>query len=538
MKKVTTLIFVALIAWATTMPAKIDKAKMDDGVSNYNGPYIPADSRFYTAVDSSVNGYTMWTQMQECLAYNPPTGNLQFVCRHFATGNNLDVCQTDSAFALLVYDPMVYPGTFGGARYPSSVGSDDGSYSFGPHISAPYLFPGPAWGGMVGQFESGSWFSQYWDPAVDVGPGNLNTHKNIGKQLPNGDILFIGVTADDQIRYSTWSYDLSTMRANGVVAPATAYYWGFDINGGIAYVFYYDDNLNVYYKTTTDGINWSAQQSYNMVWPNPYPQNLIFWTQAVLTDAGEPKLIFDNLDYDNYQTGTYPYLGKIYVSPGSGQPCSEVSTGLARNFYPTIAAGGNYLVALWHSPVTNDIDSLTFWNLFYNWSTDGGVTWDTPHNLTAGFTYRHGLAQLSKRLATGPDRFFFVFGQDMDVDHDPIWHVWRDASGTDHMRWYWGWEQLGIEEQKIETPKRLSLDITPNPVNNRSTISYTLPVSGEVSVKVYSADGRLIRTIEQGYKSAGVYTNNLNAGELPNGAYLVVLKTTNQKITGKLVVAH
>lgn len=175
----------------------------------------------------------MWTQMQECLAYNPLLGYLEFTCRNITNGNYLDVWQTDSAFSFTVTDLGVYNAQLGGARYPTSVASDDGTGN-GPHISFPFLFPGPQWGGMGGQYESGGWFSSFWDTAVDVGPGNLGTHKNIGKQLPNTDILFIGVTADDQIRYSTWSYDLSTMRANGVLAQATAYYWGYDVNGGIA----------------------------------------------------------------------------------------------------------------------------------------------------------------------------------------------------------------------------------------------------------------------------------------------------------------
>lgn len=50
------------------------------------------------------------------------------------------------------------------------------------------------------------------------------------------------------------------MIAFGNIAGPNMQYWGFDINGGIAYVFYYDPaTLNVYYRTTTDGINWSAE---------------------------------------------------------------------------------------------------------------------------------------------------------------------------------------------------------------------------------------------------------------------------------------
>ncbi|MCX7995754.1 MAG: hypothetical protein N3A65_08315, partial [candidate division WOR-3 bacterium] len=117
-------------------------------------------------------------------------------------------------------------------------------------------------------------------------------------------------------------------------------------------------------------------------------------------DNGAPKLIFDNIDYQDYIYGDYPYLGKIYISPGSGHVCREISTGLSRNFYPTLASGGNYLIALWHSQAGPGQDSLAFWNLYYNYSTDGGLNWHTPRNITSNFGYRHGLAQLAKRIDT------------------------------------------------------------------------------------------------------------------------------------------
>ncbi|MEO0191119.1 MAG: hypothetical protein ABIL70_05790 [candidate division WOR-3 bacterium] len=149
------LIFLADTLQAITLPANVDWAKIDEGGS-FLVSHTPVVKRTdYIPVDSSISGYTMWTQMQECLAYNPILGNLQFVCRHFSTAN-INVNQTDSSFSLIVHNPMVYQGTLGSGRYPTSVASNTGgSVPSGPHISFPYLFPGPQWGGMGAQFESG-----------------------------------------------------------------------------------------------------------------------------------------------------------------------------------------------------------------------------------------------------------------------------------------------------------------------------------------------------------------------------------------------
>ncbi len=537
MKKLSIILVFACVIWAVTVPANIDKAKMDDGTGFYDKSVPVSTTRDILVADSSANEYCMWTQQQECLAYNPGLAYLEFVCRNFVVGNNLDVWQTDSAFSLTLTDENVYSQQLGGgARYPNSIASDDGSGN-GPHISFPYLITG-AWGGMGAQYESGGWFSSFWDEPVDVGQGNIGTHKNDGKQLANGNILFIGVTGTYDILYRVWSPDLGTYIGGGVVAPATSYFWGFDINNGTAYVFYYDDNLNVYYKTSTDGINWSGQQTYNMVWPQPFTNNVLYWCQMAVTDAGNPILVFDFINGDD---ADYPYEGKVYVSIASGQPCIEVgdTTSGAENFYPTVATGGNYVVVLF-GETRSGSGQYTFWDVYYNYSADNGATWHTPINLTSGITeHNNCLWQIAKRVdPAGNGQFFFAFGCAIS---DPLLDLWYNINWGSPIasRWYVGRNPIvGIAENKTETPKKLTLNITPNPVRNQTGISYTLPKSGSVSINLYSADGRLVQTIDQGYKNAGLYTTTLDARELANGAYIVVLKTDNKAVSGKVVVAH
>ena len=535
MKKVLTILgIVCVFMWAGVAPANIDKAKMDDGTGYYGKPVPVSTTRDIIPADSSANEYTMWTQMQECLAYNPTEGYLEFVCRNFAVSGNLDVWQTDNTFSFTVTDENAYTQEIGPARYPTSVASLDGQ---GPHISFPSLAPGPAWGYMTGIYELGGWFSSYWDAAVDLS-GNIGTHKCNGKQLPNGNILFIGVDESYNIYYYVYSYDLSQQIASGVVSPGTSYYWGFDINGGIAYVFWYDASLNVYYKTTTDGVNWSSTQTYNLVWPNPFTNNVFYWGQMAVTDAGNPILVFDMINGDDNE---YPYVGKVYVSTASGQPCTEVgvTTSGAECFYPTIATGGNYVVVLF-GEARSGTGLNTFWDIYYNYSADNGANWSTPRNLTGSITdHNNCLWQIAKRLdPAGNGQFYFVFGCAIS---DPMIDLYENIQSGDPIasRWYVGRNPIvGIAENKNETPKKLALNIAPNPVRNQTSIAYALPKSGNVSITLYTADGRLAQTIDQGYKDAGFYTNTIDTRELANGAYVVVLKTDNQMVSGKLVVAR
>ncbi len=534
MKKVLIIIGVICITvYAGVVPANIDKAKMDDGIGTCD-KFVPVTTRQEIIIaDSSVNQYCMWTQQQECLAYNPTDEYLQFVCRNFVVGNNLDVWQNDKTFGSAWTDENVYTAQLGGARYPHSIASVDGQ---GPHISAPVLISG-AWGAMMGQYESGGWFSSLWDEPVDLS-GNVGTHKNDGHQLPNGNILFIGVTGSYDILYRTYNTNLSQQLASGVVAPATSYFWGFDVNGGTAYVFWYDDNLNVYYKTTTDGINWSAVQTYNLVWPQPFTQNVFYWGQMAVTDAGNPVLVFDIIDGSD---ADYPYVGKVYVSTAPGQPCTEVgvTTAGAENFYPTVAAGGNYVVVLF-GEARSGSGTSTFWDIYYNYSQDNGNTWHTPINLTQNITdHNNCLWQIAKRVdPVGNGQFFFAFGCAISSPMDDLYALIQ-GNQANPSRWFVGRNPIvGIAENKTETPNKLALNIAPNPVRSQASLSYALPKSGNVSITLYSADGRLVRTIDQGYKNAGFYTTTVDTREFSNGAYIVVLKTDNKNLSGKLVVSH
>ncbi|MEO0155959.1 MAG: T9SS type A sorting domain-containing protein [candidate division WOR-3 bacterium] len=528
---------------AVTLPAdiKINEPEVLDKQKFSALSVIPiVNSVNFSAIDSSIYAYSLWTQSQENIGYNPHISALMFTCNDYGYYLRINVSQTDNLFSFSLTDVGVYNAQLGGVRNPNAIASGFDFAGTGPHISYSCGYMEQAL--MVGQFESGGWWSSYWDPPVDLGPGINKAWWNIGKQFPNGNILFIAVTIenysdDRKIIYRTYNCNLTTQLAGGYINPDYRRYWGFDINNGIAYIFYYDTLLNIYYRTTTDGINWSSEQVYNMVWPEPFDSNLVFWTQAVVMDNGEPKLIFDNIDYQDYIAGNYPMTGKIYVSPGSGQVCREISTGLNRNFYPTIATGGDYLIGLWHSQAGAGQDSLAFWNLYYNYSTDGGLTWHTPRNITGSFGYRHGLAQIAKRIDTQNNQFFYVFGQDMVADLDPIWMCWKGWQYSHPARWYWGRQAItGIQEQKQEKPQKFSLNISPNPVRDNAVITYTIPEAGHISLKVYSIDGRLVRIIENGFKNAGRYALNYSFRDLNSGVYLVLLEKGNYSLNTTIVI--
>lgn len=80
------------------------------------------------------------------------------------------------------------------------------------------------------------------------------------------------------------------------------------------------------------------------------------------------------------------------------------------------------------------------------------------------------------------------------------------------------------------------LRIAPNPFTNATTISYSLPVAGHVSLKLYDVTGKLVTTIVQGRYDAGNYTAQITGDRRASGTYFLKLETGTTTTTAKLII--
>jgi len=76
----------------------------------------------------------------------------------------------------------------------------------------------------------------------------------------------------------------------------------------------------------------------------------------------------------------------------------------------------------------------------------------------------------------------------------------------------------------------------PNPFNPSTAISFSLPVSGDVSLKVYNSIGQEVITLAEGFHSAGRHNYNWNASGMPSGVYFYQLRTNGSFLTGKALL--
>lgn len=100
---------------------------------------------------------------------------------------------------------------------------------------------------------------------------------------------------------------------------------------------------------------------------------------------------------------------------------------------------------------------------------------------------------------------------------------------------------VGVEKEEIIPVKYNLAQNYPNPFNPSTTIKYSLPKEGNVVLKVYSVMGEEIKTLVNGFKSAGVHTISFDAssakGGLTSGLYFYKLETQDFSKTMKMLLA-
>ncbi len=76
----------------------------------------------------------------------------------------------------------------------------------------------------------------------------------------------------------------------------------------------------------------------------------------------------------------------------------------------------------------------------------------------------------------------------------------------------------------------------PNPFNPSTTINYTIEKSGFTKLSVYNAIGEEVKILVNKSQSAGRYSINLNAVDLPSGLYFYSLTSGNFTKTNKMIL--
>jgi hypothetical protein len=94
-----------------------------------------------------------------------------------------------------------------------------------------------------------------------------------------------------------------------------------------------------------------------------------------------------------------------------------------------------------------------------------------------------------------------------------------------------------ITENNSVIPEVYSLDQNyPNPFNPATTISYSIPKAGNVTLKVFNVLGQEVKTLANGFQQAGKYTVTFDASSLTSGVYFYSISSENYNQVKKMLL--
>lgn len=105
-----------------------------------------------------------------------------------------------------------------------------------------------------------------------------------------------------------------------------------------------------------------------------------------------------------------------------------------------------------------------------------------------------------------------------------VWSIWVRVS-----------ELVGVNES-ANKQFRVSQNM-PNPASNNTVIKYELNENANVTLRVFDIAGKEVMHINEGAKSAGIYSIELNTASLQNGLYFYTFEAGNEKVTRKMTIA-
>jgi len=303
---------------------------------------------------------------------------------------------------------------------------------------------------------------------------------------------------------NTWSVDMRLSNTSGLsYVPSVA------VSGSFVHVAWYDStagNWEIYYKRSTDGgISWGADTRLtNDPANSTYPYLGVSGSvvHLVWTDRRNGT---DNIYYKRSTNGGTSWAADFRLTKNN-----------YNNIYASLAINGPVVHLIFQRAIS------TFWDIFYNKSTNDGVKWGNEVQLT-----NNPSGSTLSSIAVSGSAVHIEFVDDRDGNYEIYYK--QNLTGTGR--------PIGISNINAELPNKFALSQNyPNPFNPTTKIKFGLPNSSFAKLVVYDALGREVETLVNEQLNAGTYEAVWSADKFSSGVYYYKLTSGDFSQTNKMIL--
>ncbi len=449
-------------------------------------------------------------------------------------------------------------GTYRGRLYLVYASNTPAGNGNKPDIFCRYSTDqGSTWSSaVVINDDPGTTANHQWHPSIwcDVTSGRLFAKWMDTRDTPTSDSAYIYASYSDDGGI-TWapnqrvSNQKMKICASGICSPGSANYMGdydaivgvdnqalmmwtdFRSNNYGSYVGYFPD-FAMQVSPTTTSINWNNGTAFITV---DVPSVKLYSSTAIFSATVSPTPPNGTLTLD------FPNGNTISSFPGSTDLRIQTSGNVTAGLYTvTIQGEGPNGTPVHRRDVSLDVVvpvELTSFTANTN-GDDVTLNWTTATEIN-----NHGF-EIQRKMQNGEfGSVGFVEGNGtttetqnysfIDENLLPGNYSYRlkqvDFDGTS--------ELSDVIETEVSTPLDYSLSQNyPNPFNPTTTISYSIPNDGHVTLKVYDVLGNEVASLVDEQKQTGKFDVQFNASSLSSGVYYYQLKAGEFTSTKKLVL--
>ncbi len=332
------------------------------------------------------------------------------------------------------------------------------------------------------------------------------------------------VSSDNGVNWTERS-NIPSVTGNGAILSMTA-------DGNTLYAI---SNRKSFYTSTNNGVTWTEKiintsASGNLISLAVSGNNfvsVILGTGAVVSTNGGQSWEIKNPASVTISS-VYYYNGTIYGIPSGGglfkfnnntqswDPTTGLPDVLTFEIPKSMAGYGNLLFVYY-------VGFLTGQGSVYS-SNDGGSSWTKLNSTGLPATVSPGNS-ISSITATSTDLF--------------LYNQTQSGSTVDESKT--GLYKTGISPTSIKSldnlPSQYSLlQNYPNPFNPSTKISFSIPATQLVSLKIYDLTGREISSLINRELNAGSYSFEFDGSNLSSGIYFYRLNTANFSDVKKMIL--